>query len=445
VSAADWKPYDVPGLAGLLAEQPTDSGTHAMAWQQAYETLTDQRQRLGAARTALTEAWPATPGSAAGSFFDQVEALTQAMSATADTAVNAHGALTGIVTAVDGATAKVDTLHQSWQQNQATIGGVVPADDWTEPLNNQAHAVMGQADAAIAEHATQLTPPVPYSLAPPIQKYTPIQSSTGPAPIGGSSNSQPTNSAAPQTPRQRQNAAIDRSTVQVAVNQASTTDLGPVLTGRHNAVSVMSKAGGATGRTAFSPIEDPIHEEFGSQNAIGRSTIVGLPSARTSTQSGSAARSSDQTIRESAAATSSGVEVGTLGRTGLNSSSTRTSSIRVHSGHPGVSTDQNVESVQHQPAAEDSTNSIRSGADGMADPRGSSIASTPVHTEPAALGGMIPGAPIPAGGPEQGRRRTDDRQPSAWPMPRGIRPIIVALPDLPIRHDPGTGVIGIDL
>ncbi len=127
MSAADWKPYDVPGLAGLLAEQPTDSGTHAMAWQQAYETLTDQRQRIEAARAALTEAWPATPGSAAGSFFDQVDALTQAMNATAESAVNAHGALTGIVTAVDGATTKVDTLHRSWQQNQATIGDVVPS------------------------------------------------------------------------------------------------------------------------------------------------------------------------------------------------------------------------------------------------------------------------------------------------------------------------------
>ena len=162
MSAADWKPYDVPGLAGLLAEQPTDAGTHAMAWQQAYETLTDQRQRIEAARAALTEAWPATPGSAAGSFFDQVDALTQAMSATADSAVDAHGALTGIVTAVDGATTKVDTLHQSWQQNQATIGDVVPTDDWTQPLNNQAHTVMGQADAAIAEHATQLAAPAPY-------------------------------------------------------------------------------------------------------------------------------------------------------------------------------------------------------------------------------------------------------------------------------------------
>ncbi len=85
------------------------------------------------------------------------------MSATAEVAVNAHGALTGIVTAVDGATAKVDTLHQSWQQNQATIADVVPTDDWTRPLNDQAHTAMGQADAAIAEHATQLTPPVPYS------------------------------------------------------------------------------------------------------------------------------------------------------------------------------------------------------------------------------------------------------------------------------------------
>ncbi len=61
MSTADWKPYDVPGLAGLLAEQPTDSGMHAMAWQQAYETLTDQRQRIEAARAALAEAWPVTP------------------------------------------------------------------------------------------------------------------------------------------------------------------------------------------------------------------------------------------------------------------------------------------------------------------------------------------------------------------------------------------------
>ena len=32
MSAADWKPYDVPGLAGLLAEQPTDSTRSTTAW-----------------------------------------------------------------------------------------------------------------------------------------------------------------------------------------------------------------------------------------------------------------------------------------------------------------------------------------------------------------------------------------------------------------------------
>ena len=162
MSASDWQPYDVPGLAELLSRQPTDAGSHASAWQYVYESLTDRRRALEAARAALAESWSPTENAAAQPFFAQIDTLTAAMSATADGAVESHAALTGIVAAMDTATTKIDRIHQSWQHTATSSGAVLPQDDWTTPLNDQAHAVMGEADAVIAEHAGQLTPPVTY-------------------------------------------------------------------------------------------------------------------------------------------------------------------------------------------------------------------------------------------------------------------------------------------
>ena len=450
MSAADWKPYDVPGLAGLLAEQPTDAGTHAMAWQQAYETLTDQRERIEAARVALTQAWPATPGSAAGSFFDQVDALTQAMSATAESAVNAHGALTGIVTAVDGATTKVDTLHQSWQQNQATIADVVPTDDWTQPLNDQAHTAMGQADAAIAEHATQLAPPVPYS--PPnyreqvrvISNRPKGQSANNRAPKAATGRPQ----ANPSTtiPMLTADGTGVTTTPRIAATGASPTQGGadPVSGSQH------------AHQTATAQLAAPMGTESTSNR--GFSKTLRTQSVPEGSVAGSAGSTNEpQTLHnmngagKNASVRTSTIDVGTstLGRESSTSEGGRfVSGATTHASTQFVDTvgergsaplgRLNNQSAHASPPIDDSLG-------GSGDVSAANVSSPTRSAEPVAYGGLLGGGmPIPSGGASSSGRRARGEV-STWAMPVGVPAVIKPGDEVQIYHDPGPGVIGIDL
>jgi hypothetical protein len=429
VSAADWKPYDVPGLAGLLAEQPTDSGTHAMAWQQAYETLTDQRQRLEAARAALTEAWPASPGSAAGSFFDQVDALTHAMSATAETAVNAHGALTGIVTAVDGATAKVDTLHQSWQQNQTTIGGIVPADDWTQPLNNQAHAVMGQADAAIAEHATQLTPPVPYTPHASHEVSTPLPTKS--SQIDGRTTSSAHTPAGSSTTSQTSLSAVLTS---AGSNSASSgTDIksaaGIYVSGPSGGTKIANSLVAATSGAMIAPRRGSVGAgadettdtpALGSdQRADGEDTIRNVESAQ---------RDSPSSLGWPASSDLDNVGIrNVLSSPGRSSAGTMDMSSHVSRPEPQIA----PKSI----ATDGTATTVSSGRSASALTAGSvGNGETPV------IGGML-SAPAALGAREAVKRRSEH---VGWPMPIGGPSILEPAAEPPVVHDPGPGVLGID-
>ncbi len=444
MSTADWKPYDVPGLAGLLAEQPTDSGTHAMAWQQAYETLTDQRQRIEAARAALTEAWPVTPGSAATSFFDQVDAMTQAMSATAEVAVNAHGALTGIVTAVDGATAKVDTLHQSWQENQATIASVVPTDDWTQPLNDQAHTVMGQADAAIAEHATQLVPPPKYMAGVSHETQIPLSTSstgssrgrTGTVPQQSSGSFAPT-PRLPSSPvltstpsmtsgpsRALTNGALDTAGMSVPI--AGT--LNRVVIGPTKTPQSADPAGPSSGRANAArsgQLAESEHVSAGATLPDDRFTsreTLGSPS-HTPASEGPSGSPGRRFPDDSYSSNAGAAEVGTVN--GNRAVRPKLGSAHVESMFDGtVRADADARNLS-EPAT-------------VPSPRFSG------NSEPIPYTGMLAaGASAPGNGGARGRQGA--RGTVEWLIPTGGRPIIEPAPEVPVRHDPGLGVIGIDL
>jgi hypothetical protein len=408
VSVADWKPYDVPVLTQLLAEQPTDTGSHTMAWQQTYETLTDQRQRLLAARAVLTETWPQEYGSAAGSFYAQVDALTDAMAATAETAVKAHGALTGIVTAVDGATAKVSTLHQSWQQNEASIGGVVPTEDWTQPLNNQAHNAMGEADVAIAEHATQLSPPVPYtppsSFVPLTPIPTPRSESAGTA--RPSMKRQATNLQPPPGP------VLTKSPGHPERSPADIADASAIGGTQTNLVRNSSPVIGARGPNTFSGTrgDSTAPAEL---SAPGQTGVRGPRPGRSKTVRGGSMRGANGAGRPARSSTSTapGDSFGTQG-----------SNETPHVGIAGSA----------KPA----------GGTFAAEPNSTSARGATGANEPLPYGGIISGAGAAPSG--VGGRERRDRELVEWQMPIGVPAVIEPSPDMRVHHDPGPGVIGID-
>jgi hypothetical protein len=391
-----------------------------MAWQQAYETLTDQRQSLESARTALLAAWPVTPGSAAESFFDQIDALTQSMSATAETAVNGHGALTGIVTAVDDATAKVDTLHQSWRQNQATIGDVVAADDWTQPLNNQAHVVMGQADAAIAEHVTQLTPPVPYTAGVLRDILVPMSSPRG---ISAGTTTRTASEGQPGKPTLRSH--MDGTPV-LATSNASSMPGNPVGTRTSNSAADGTRAqvlmpGGpngianGSGHIAFDVA--PIGKALARENHPPTAQAVESDLADSGV-----ARSADQIA--------SGQDSGAVERA-LSADSAEV-------GRPGIAAARPEQLIGRSLGTGDFTSQV------PAELRSTPSPGAGAGSQPLPYAGMLMSGTNASGVGTQ-RRRSDVRGVTEWPLPTGGRSILEPRPKIDLLHDPGPGVIGIDL
>jgi hypothetical protein len=447
VSAADWKPYDVPGLAALLAEQPTDSGTHAMAWQQAYETLTDQRQRIEAARAALAQAWPATPGNAAGSFFDQVDALTQAMSASAETAVNAHGALTGIVTVGDGATAKMDTLHQSWQENQATIGDVVPTDDWTQPLNDQAHTVMGQADAAIAEHATHLVPPPKYVAGVSHETQIPLSTSSSGSP-GGRTGTVPQQSFGRSAPTSRL-----PGTPVLTSSPSMTSGTGPsrALTNRAlDTAGTPVSIAGIQDRVANGPTGTPQSTDSARPSSGDASAGRNGQLAESDDASAGATRSDDHSASRETLGSRSHIAApeGPSGARGRRSPHNSNSSNAAGAEEFGTVSGNRVVLPKLGRAHVETMfdGSVRTDADARLSPELATGASPRLagSSEPIPYAGML-AAGTSAPGVGGARGRPDARGTVEWLIPTGGRPIIEPGPEVAVRHDPGPGVIGIDL
>jgi hypothetical protein len=347
------------------------------------------------------------------------------MGATAETAVSAHGALTGIVTAVDGATAKVDTLHQSWQQNQATIGDVVPTADWTQPLNDQAHTVMGQTDAAIAEHATQLAPPPRYVAGVSRETLVPLSAPNSGSPGIGTR-------AVPQ-----QTSGTSTSVSSVASTPVLTSSRAP------GAGSATSLANGAV---------DPATTQVSKSGTLDRVVIGAATNAQ---NTGPARRGSahGNTVQNGQLAGSEditdivasdrvpGTQGSLLPGNSHNSSNAGrdeevASADRSRFGKPGRGP-VDVESMVNRSVETDAAVSLSAGPA----PGPSPVIAESSETIPY-MGMLTAGTSAPVGGAARGQYGHGVLE---WALPIGNRPIIEPGSEIAVRHDPGPGVIGIDL
>jgi hypothetical protein len=450
VSTADWQPYDVPGLANLLADQPSDSGTHASAWQQTYETLTDHRLRLEAARKALAQAWPAETNPSAAPFYAQIDALTSAMAATAETAVQSHAALTGIVGAVDVATGKVESLHRSWRQTAVQSGGVLLQDDWTRPLNDQAHVVMGEADVVIAENTVNLEPPVPY---------------------------------APQVADSEFKALT--SVDAVAGRQADHTSASPIADSDSALLSSHETSPKPSAYSNHSPTSFGATPHMSSAARPPEAALTGRGQIPAVAEAGAAARGSSapsqRRLERRVVANTRGAETASPRPASLRGTSIEKAGPQGRISSPGEVQDASDDLVRARPAIAPSRSSGARFAIASEDRRiafqagnatigeiamPSTIAAAPANEFPARNGGgsdelprvrtgesgvatptelVSMAGPVPVPQAANATRRADRAvNADAWPMPIGVPAVIAPTDSCPIVHDPGLGVIGID-
>jgi len=169
-TATDWSGFDVPSIAGMLADDQGDAWDQVTAWRAAYETISDHRSQLTRARAELADAWPPHSSPAAASYLNYVESLEYSMSATAEIAITNSSALLNILDALNYARSVVNGLHDQWRahvvQDADTVAVTThsPSDTasaaWAEHLNAQAHQTMTETDHIVFTNAQRLQPPV---------------------------------------------------------------------------------------------------------------------------------------------------------------------------------------------------------------------------------------------------------------------------------------------
>jgi hypothetical protein len=154
------------------------------AWQRTYELLTHQATQLRMARSELTAAWPAEPGTAAAAFVAYLDEVLLSITRAAEDAVANRQALAHVLTSLSTAKADMTTLKGKWDRNEAedraraqNLSNVLPHSagfDWRHQLNELARDRMTRNDQEVFEATQQMTPPVRFD--PVIGDHVPVHS-----------------------------------------------------------------------------------------------------------------------------------------------------------------------------------------------------------------------------------------------------------------------------
>ena len=299
--------------------------------------------------------------------------------------------------------------------------------------------VMGQADAAIAEHATQLSPPPSYVAGVWRDTLIPLSALTSRT---QGIQARPTKSSA--------NSALksQASGTPILTSVRNRTQGSEPLTGRANntidaAPSPMPMAG-TFDRSAISPASTAHNASSTRQGADRADTVRSRQSAEPTEVAGRIDHhfGSNRALGSPSGLAATEGSSSALGRRLLGDS---------HSANIGGSDTPGPVNGSHlgQPDVG------RANGENMF---GSSIgtdAAPPSAGQPNRMSvGAGGGEPIPYAGmltagssaPGVGAttRRDDGRGIAEWAMPIGGRPVIEPAPEIVVRHDPGPGVIGID-
>jgi hypothetical protein len=177
--------YNLPALWQML--QPEDVATgmdRVLAWDGLATAVREQRRRLVATGEHLAAAWPPEQNASARHFLDQIDDLAASMQETLTRAEDIRAGLRGVVEALDEAKRTMRDL---------AAGRATVSDDWIprfvdhaeDGFDERAQRVMARAEAAIADHSTQINPPRLYAMKhdPGISGGTPVRAKPTPVSV----------------------------------------------------------------------------------------------------------------------------------------------------------------------------------------------------------------------------------------------------------------------
>ncbi len=457
---ADWGRYNLPALWAMIKDENACSGAdRVLSWNILSQQIRDQRERLLAAQDKLAEAWPPEKNASALIFQDQVTRLANHMNETLISAEDTRVGLQGIIDAI--ATAQ-STLAPLVQQRQAASDDFIPRfiDHAEDDFDRQAQQAMRVAEAAIADHSTQINPPELYILKPAVfgnSTSLPLGASTSDSSGSGTSGSHRDISltAVPvPVPVPHHPPHIEAGTTSSSPNGGSRSapipGIGgaPVLTGvRPIPPSTTAGTGGNGAGRSVTPPAGPAVGGVGNGAAagvvIGGAAGLGMGgSAGGRFPAGAVIGAREQVPMRRGLP--SGATIGAdPSQGGFGEPSGR---LPAGSGMPGR---EQVPMRRALPSGATIGAEPSEGGFGNHGMTGRGVASTESasrglssNSEPGQ--GMLGGPAGPGGRRGNGRdevnRRPADVQ---WSVATGVPPIIEPSTK-PVRHDPGPGVIGID-
>ncbi len=160
-----WENYQVPELAGFLAEDLGPAWQHVRAWYGTAGVAATYQQALQRIHDGLAAAWPPQRSPAATLFLSRLKSMIDSLADVHEAAANNGGALTGVLETLEGARRQVDQVHEQWKQYGSPYESEYStgADAWRGVLDEQAQRIMHDTDDAVFAYQSRMQEPAEWN------------------------------------------------------------------------------------------------------------------------------------------------------------------------------------------------------------------------------------------------------------------------------------------
>jgi hypothetical protein len=188
MAGTNWGSYNLPAIWQMLQGENVCTGAdRVLAWDGLATSVREQHRRLVQAGEELAAVWPPESNASALVFQNQISDLAASMQETLTCAEDTRVGLQGVMEAIGTAQSTIRTLAAGRAQ---VSGDFVPRfiDHAEDEYDAKAQQAMSLAEAAIADHSTQIKAPTLYTMRAGKNSTTSILGNDGGSSTGGSAS-----------------------------------------------------------------------------------------------------------------------------------------------------------------------------------------------------------------------------------------------------------------
>lgn len=169
MGGADWNAYNLPAIWSMLEHENACSGAdRVLSWDSLAQDVRAQHRRLLKAGEDLAAVWSPAANASAAVFLRRMDQLAASMNQTLTRAEDTRAGLRGIMEAISEAQAAIQPYVEVRKE---VSDDLIPrwADHAEDEYDDKARQAMRSAEAAIADHKTQIQPPTLYDPRNPVE------------------------------------------------------------------------------------------------------------------------------------------------------------------------------------------------------------------------------------------------------------------------------------